>query len=98
MKLRHTLHSIAIAGALAMFSAGTAHACLFNAPSCQGNSGKACPTLEDRHVSPERCELGKEELIQGVSRMAAGGVEMAMRVMRAVAEEIDRQIRPPEDI
>jgi hypothetical protein len=50
------------------------------------------------HVSQERREFGKEELIQAMSAMAAGGVEMAARVLRAVAEEVDRQTRTPDDI
>lgn len=98
MKVRNTIYAIVAAGGLALSFSGGTHACIFNAPTCQGYGGQACPTQGDRHISPDRCGVDKEELIQGVSRMAAGGVEMAMRVMRAVAEEIDRQIRPPEDI
>jgi len=98
MNVRNTLQSIALAAMLTSVTVGGAQACMFGSSPCQGKAERTCPTQEDRHVGPESCGLDKEEVIQGVSRMAAGGVEMAMRVMRAVAEEIDRQLRPADDI
>ncbi len=100
MKTRNTLLALAVTGLL---SAGSAQACMFGAPSGQGcrspsQGASACPTQEDRLVSPRRCDFDKEELINTVSHMAAGGVEMAMRVMRAVAEEVGRQTMLADDI
>jgi len=97
MKARKQLALIVAATGIAL-SATSAQACFFQGPACQGESARACPTQEDRRIGGESCAIDKEALIQGASRAAAGGVEMAMRVMRAVAEEIDRQLRPADDI
>lgn len=103
MKARAIIATIIGSGLIGILSASSVQACQLGNPLAMSRPSsaqteRACPPRPDMHVSQERREFGKEELIQAMSAMAAGGVEMAARVLRAVAEEVDRQTRTPDDI
>lgn len=99
---KRTMPALFLAGLL---SAGAAQAgmgsCLSGMmnPSSSGcaneqGNGQACPLRDGKTNQGEACAGDRQELMQAVGNVAAGGIGIATQVMRTLLDEANRRVGP----
>ena len=82
--------------------AGSAQACtpFMNSSSSCGNAKaqqQSCPTAVNKGGAGQACPQGNPDLLGAAGEVAANGMQVASKVMRALAMEVDRRMAQSED-
>jgi hypothetical protein len=93
---------LAVVSVSTLLAAGSAQACMpfMNSSSSCGNAKaqqQSCPTVVEQGRAGRGCAQQNPDLLGAAGEVAANGMQVASKVMRALAMEVDRRMAQNED-